>query len=188
MLELQHRPADLLKPGIVPKVLDVGAGPLTYLGKRINGTTIDLISVDIVANVFNKLLEKHKIEPIIRTQKCSAETLTKMFASNSFDLVFARNCIDHSYNPEKAILQMLEVVKKDCYVLMEHRLNEGITEKYSGLHQWNFFYNEKGDFIIGSRTDQVNITEKYKNNCEIKCEMASEGNDGDWLITRIRKL
>ncbi len=167
-------------------ILDVGAGPVTYLGKVYKNIKINITAVDPLADAYDKILKKYNISPIIRTKKIAAERLSRMFAKDSFDLVFARNCIDHSYSPERAILEMLNVVKKGCYVLMIHRPNEGITENYTGLHKWNFI-SESGSFIISSERNSLNFSQKYKNVCKITCEVETR-KDGDWLKTIIQKL
>jgi SAM-dependent methyltransferase len=183
---LQPRPAALLPAKKSVKVLDVGAGPLTFLGKIHKGEKIDLTAVDPLAVGYNQLLEKYGVSPPVRTEEAAAEDLAKKFRPNSFDLVFARNCIDHSYNPEIAVLQMIEVTIPGCYVLMEHLPNEGEHEQYLGLHQWNFSMTPNGDFIIASKTEKVNMTEKYKAIATIKCELVTDASN-EWLVTRIQK-
>ncbi len=186
-LPLQPRPTALLPDQENVKILDVGAGPQTYLGKKVEGKNIDLQAIDPLADAYDKIFKKYDITPVVRTKKLASEDLKKKFSSNEFDLVFARNCIDHAYEPEHAVMLMVDIVKNGCHVLMEHRPNEAITENYVGLHQWNFSMNEKGDFIIGSKDADVNMTEKYADVCTIKCETLQEPGDGEWLITRIHK-
>jgi len=134
-----------------------------------------------------EMLRKMKkvVRPLVRTVKAEGERLTRHFAPNTFDLVYARNCIDHSYDPEKAIAEMIAVTRPGCFVLLEHHPNEAQAVQYVGLHQWNFSMNEAGDFVIRSRTDETNITQKYRPTCSIQCEMIQEKEP--WLITRIRK-
>ena len=116
-----------------------------------------------MANEYDRLLDKYQIKPLIRTQKLAAEDITKRFSRIPIIYVVARNCIDHAYNPESAILQMVDVAKNSRYVLLEHRPNEAENEKYWGLHQWNFSMSDKGDFIISSKhmKMEINMTEKY---------------------------
>lgn len=121
------------------KILDVGAGVLTVLGKSAPNREIFITAVDPLAYEYNKLLAKYKMIPLVRTQYGKAEKLTSILEKNSFDLVHARNCIDHTFNPLLAFEQMIEVVKPGRYVLARHAVNEGIHENYLGLHQWNFF-------------------------------------------------
>ena len=186
-LPLQPRPTALLPEREKVKILDVGAGPQTYLGKKVEGKTIELQAVDPLADAYDKIFKKYNITPLVRTKKLASEDLKKRYSPNEFDLVFARNCIDHAYEPENAIMHMVDIVKNGCYVLLEHRPDEAETENYVGLHQWNFSMNDNGDFIIRSKDSEVNMSEKYAQICEIKCETLQEPEDGEWLITRILK-
>ncbi|MBX2964261.1 MAG: methyltransferase domain-containing protein [Cyclobacteriaceae bacterium] len=186
-LRLQDELASLLpKNRQEVKILDVGAGPLTYVGKVHQNLNISIEAVDPLAVYYDKLLNKYNITPLVRTKSGSAEQLSLLFPANSFDLVFARNCIDHSYNPEKAILEMLTTVKVGCYVLLAHIPNEGENEGYHGLHQWNFNVRN-GDFIISSKTGEVNFTKKYSSGCVVACSILTKDNV-DWLYTSILKL
>src|SRR5512135_2362239 len=54
-------------------VLDVGAGPLTLLGKVLPGYDLDIVAVDPLADEYEKLLKLYDISPIVRTQYCDAE-------------------------------------------------------------------------------------------------------------------
>ena len=163
-------------------ILDVGAGPLTYLGKVYENKIIKITAVDPLAKEYDKLLEKYSVDPLVRTEELEAEKLTKRFEENSFDLVFARNCIDHSFSPEKAILEMIKVCKRKCYILMMHIPNEAENENYKGLHQWNFS-SDNGEFIISSKNDKVNFSDKFSHLCKAKCIITDDG----WLRTEIRK-
>jgi len=185
-LLMQDRIAELLPQGTeVADILDVRAGPLTFVGKKCAGKIIRVRAVDPLAHEYDRLLKKHAIEPLVRTERLDGERLTSRFSANSFDLVFARNSIDHSYDPERVVLQMLEVVKAGCYVLMEHHPDEAEHNHYTGLHQWNFSMNDAGEFIIGSKRGQVNVSRKYAHLCRIQCEVIDNGEK--WLITRILK-
>jgi SAM-dependent methyltransferase len=184
-LPLQARPAALLPSQSEVDVLDVGAGPLTYLGKTQPGRRIRITAVDPLADEYDRLLSQHGIRPLVRTQKLAAEQLTERFPPESFDLVFARNSIDHSFDPELAIGQMISVVKKGGYVLLEHQPNEAEGEHYTGLHQWNFSMSASGDFMIASRLRSVNMTRKYAAQCRITCEMVRDEEAEVLVVTRI---
>jgi len=84
---------------------------LTFLGKIYKGKRVTITAVDPLSDEYDRILDKNQIQPLVRTQKLAAENLTKRFPSSNFDLVFARNSIDHAYKPERAILQMINVVK-----------------------------------------------------------------------------
>jgi len=185
-LQLQARPAELLKE-TDSSIMDVGSGPLTYLGKKLGEKDVPIIAVDPLADEYDAILKKFGIIPLVRTNKLEAENLTDTYVPDTFDLVFARNSIDHTYNPERAILQMISVVKRDKHVLMEHKPNEGENENYQGLHQWNFSMNSDGEFIIASKYSSINFTRKYLSICKMNCEMVYEEGEGDMLIIRIFK-
>ena len=163
-------------------ILDVGAGPLTRLGKHWPGRQVNITAVDPLAEEYDRILKKYNIEPPIRTVKASAEALHKLFPPNYFDLVYARNCIDHCFNAKLAIREMLRVAKPNCYVFMEHRPNEGETQGYHGLHQWNFFMKD-GDFYIGNIHKTTNISKELAGLAQIECSF----NKNNWLITKLRK-
>lgn len=142
-------------PGSVIRVLDVGSGPLTTLGTRWEGRTVELVPIDPLADRYNELLDQAGITPPNRTRHGEAERLTEYFPEGHFDLAHAVNSLDHSYNPLESIRQMLLVVKPGAYVQLEHAADEAETQKYDGLHQWNFRI-ESGRLVIwrpGERLD-----------------------------------
>jgi SAM-dependent methyltransferase len=187
-LPLENEVSTLLPERTAVHILDVGAGPLSCLGKKCPGKQVTITAVDPLADEYDKILAKYQIQPPVRTQKLAAEGLTKRFQPNTFDLVYARNCIDHAYDPERAILEMITVAKEGCYVLLKHRENEAINEKYGGLHQWNFSMTEGGDFLISSKDSQVNFSQKHAGLGAIVCERDMEFESGmPWLLTRIQK-
>jgi SAM-dependent methyltransferase len=120
------------------RMLDVGAGPLTFVGKRWPGHEFTLTAVDALADKYDVLLDEFGITPSVRTRRCDSERLSEAFAENSFDVAYALNTLDHSYEPMRAIRQMIAVVRPGGIVLLQHYPNEAENEAYSGLHQWNF--------------------------------------------------
>jgi SAM-dependent methyltransferase len=189
-LPLQDNIRNLLPFQSYVHILDVGAGPLTALGKRCSGIQLHITAVDALADIYDRILRRYGVEPPVRTQMVDAERLTSRFASSTFDLVYALNSIDHSYDPQRAILEMLSVVNPKCYVLLEHAINEGENMGYRGLHQWNFSSKDE-EFIIRGKNSVVNITEKYSKLCSITCEISerdnSRGGKIGWLVVKMRK-
>ena len=184
---LQEKFWDLLPAHAEVQILDVGAGPLTRIGKKCEGKYVVITAIDPLADEYETLIDKYHIHPLIRTQKGEAEKLTEIFPPNNFDLVIAQNSIDHSYAPEIAIQQMIGVVKQGGYIYLEHFFNVAEEMQYTGMHQWNFTLSSEGDFVISSKKQQVNISKKYSSLCTIKCEK-TKGISRDWLIVKIFKL
>ncbi|HEY3716634.1 MAG TPA: methyltransferase domain-containing protein [Jatrophihabitantaceae bacterium] len=129
------------------RILDVGAGPLTFVGKRWSGHDLNLTAVDALADKYDALLAEFEITPPVRTRNCDSEKLTQVFDENSFEVAYALNTLDHSYEPIRAIRQMLAVVRPGGIVLLQHYPNEAENEAYSGLHQWNFDWID-GDCVL----------------------------------------
>jgi SAM-dependent methyltransferase len=145
-----------LPAGAVARILDVGAGPLTYLGKRWEGRTVEITAVDALADEYDRLLAEGGIEPPVRTSKCDSEHLLDRFSRDSFDLAYARNALDHGYDPLGALSQMVAVVKPGARILIEHLVNEGKSGAYYGLHQWNFAVDGNA-FILWSPRGRIDI-------------------------------
>ena len=101
-----------LKPLIDPPVgsridvLDVGAGPLSAVGVVWPGCELRVTAVDPLAEQYNKLLDRLGIAPPVRTQFGEAEHLLDQFEPESFDLVYCRNALDHSFDPMLGVSNM----------------------------------------------------------------------------------
>ena len=138
--ELQEELRQLIPapPGAVVRLLDVGAGPLTKLGKRWPGRELQITAVDPLAERYQEIFKRIALTPLVPVSVAHGEKLRELFPTNHFDLAYASNSLDHSYDPLVVISQMLEVVKPSHYVYLWHFANVGVRERYAGLHQWNF--------------------------------------------------
>lgn len=164
--DLRNQPhiADFLtpiSPAVSPlRLLDVGAGPLTVVGKNLPGRQVQITAVDPLAPEYDKLLAHNQVVPLVRTTFAEVERLTDQFVENSFDFVYCQNALDHVYDPIKGIDEMLRVVKPGHTVVLFHRINEGENEKYWGLHQWNFC-REGGQFIIWGTVGRYSVNKEF---------------------------
>jgi SAM-dependent methyltransferase len=138
------------------RVLDVGAGPLTSVGVSWPGHDLRITAVDPLADEYNRLLDEEGIVPPVRTIKGEGETLAEMFGEGVFDLAHSRNALDHSYDPVGVIGQMYRVVRPGGAVFLQHSINEGQTNAYKGLHQWNFCV-EGGRFVVWNDAGRVDV-------------------------------
>ncbi len=164
-------------------LLDVGAGPLTIMGKVWPGHKVNITAVDALAKEYDVLLERCDVNPIVRTQACHTEQLLQKFAPNQFDLVHVRNALDHGHDPLLAIRQMLAVVKLNHHVLMDHAVNEAEKAKYEGFHQWNL--QVKGDDLhIWNKEHRYSLRKEIKGVAEIvKVNPEAE----DWCAVVLQK-
>jgi SAM-dependent methyltransferase len=150
--ELDRSPAEEVS------ILDVGAGPLTWLGYHYPGKKLTIVAVDPLAAEYDRLLRDTGLEPPVRTIRVAGEDLPKHFAPATFDIAYATNSLDHSADPLTIISNMVTVVRPHGIVVLRHKRNEGQSARYSGLHQWNFdavdegllLWNEAAEIDVGA--------------------------------------
>ena len=145
-------------PAETISILDVGAGPLTILGKTFPRKVLNITPIDPLAEHYSHLLDSLNIDPPVRTTPGHGERLLELFEPKSFDIAFAHNSVDHSYDPVLVIRNMLQVIKDHGSVVLSHMRNEAENEGYSGLHQWNFDVRD-GDLILWNRAVEHNVSE-----------------------------
>lgn len=159
--ELQDELKKLLDGKENPRILDVGAGPLTFMGKNIGGKPLTIIPIDALADEYDVLLDKHQIIPFIRTKKWDSEEIIHLPSDfGNFDLIVAQNTLDHSYDPVKAIASMPILLKEGGVIWMKHFIREADRGSFQGLHQWNFYYED--GLIIEGKEKRTNMTEYFE--------------------------
>lgn len=150
LTELGHDPAR------VCKVLDIGSGPLSYVGTKSDTYSIDLTIVDPLADDYNRLLDAKGVTGVARPQEGYFETATRQFGTNAFDLVWCFNSLDHSMDPLLGLFNLLSVCRIGGGLILSFHPNEADRGKYQGLHQWNLDYQE--DKIVMSQMGrQMNL-------------------------------
>jgi len=128
------------------RVLDVGAGPLTWIGK--NGTDASWPLMRLIRwrkRMDSSCASRH--QAAVETKAGDGEDVVKLFGRQVFDLTFARNCLDHSYDAIQAVTSMIEATKPGGIIVLWHGPDEGETECYQGLHQWNF-HLENAELVV----------------------------------------
>lgn len=164
------------------RILDVGAGPVTNLGRTFKGERLDIIAIDCLADHYNRLLDELGIEPDVRTLQCAGERLLDVVAPDSCDLVFSRNAIDHGYDPMLSIFNMVEAVKENCSVVLKHGVNEAEEAGYEGLHQWNFSM-EGGRLILWKQGARWDVGSELEGRATVESFV-----EDDWLVSICQKL
>jgi len=141
-------------------VLDVGAGPVTALGKRHDSKRLSITAVDPLADEYAALLKRHRLDPPVRTRRGAGEELARLFGRGAFDLVIAQRCIDHSVDPVACVKNMVEVCRVGGVVALEHEENLAVNAAYRGLHQWNF--GLRGGELVVSGPYRKSIDEELR--------------------------
>ena len=138
-------------------VLDVGAGPLCCLGKTSRHAELAITALDPLADEYDHLLAQHGVVPIVRTSFGLSEDLTLQYLPGSFDIVHCQNALDHSLDPTRALLQMLDVCRIGGFVMLRHAHNEAEHESYQGFHKWNLT-DQNGAFILWNKQSHHDLT------------------------------
>jgi SAM-dependent methyltransferase len=182
---LLDEPELLARLGAVPSddvwILDVGAGPLTVLGKRHQQKSLKIVAVDPLAQEYDRMLARAGIDPPVRTRRCFGDRLLDRFGPEVFDFAYARNCLDHSADPLPIIRNMLAVVKKGRYVVLKHLRNEAERAHYDGLHQWNFDLAQ-GRPVVWSRIVEHDLLGELAGEAHVEA-----GYDGGWVTCILTK-
>lgn len=140
---------ELIQSTVDPvRVLDVGAGPATCLGTQWPGRRIEITPIDALGGTYGDMLAVHGLKAPVRTVCCQGEELHQRFAAEYFDMAYARNSLDHAYDPFLIIGNMLRVVKPGGVVYLLHHIREADTQRRQGLHQWNFWPHELGFYVL----------------------------------------
>jgi len=167
--KLQEIISKFINPNLIKnKILDVGAGPMTVVNKKCDISKIEITAIDSLAEEYNKLLKENNIMPIVKTEKCDGENISSKYSENTFDIVYSRNAIDHSYNPLKVIFEMIKVVKRGGFVIVQSFEKEGSHANWRGLHKWNFYIknsfllDKKILYLSGQSGERVNVFDCFR--------------------------
>ena len=84
--------------------------------------------VDPLATHYDRLLRRFDIQPAARTIGAHGERLLRHFPRESFDIAFAVNSLDHSYDPLLIVANMLDLVVGGRRRSAEARPERGRTQ------------------------------------------------------------
>jgi SAM-dependent methyltransferase len=168
-------------PGKV-RILEVGAGPIGAVGDRHPTREVEVVPTDILADEYNKVLRRRGLRPKNPTRRADMERLVEQFGAETFDVVVAANCIDHTGDAPRALEEMVGVLRPGGTVVMDHFEDEGAHQDYAGLHQWNLSAAE-GRLVLWNEARRYDAAAALGASCEVRVTVA----DGN-VHAEIRKL
>lgn len=168
-LPFQEELKKYVKAGNQAKILDVGSGPFTLLGRIWDGIKLDITAIDPLADEYNKIFSKLKINVPVKPRKGNVENISELFPENYFDFIYMSNSLDHSYNPLEGLRQLIKVVKQNSIIYLSHWINEAEHNNYYGFHQWNLCF-EDNNFIIWTPREKFIVNEEFKDIVEIEIQ------------------
>ena len=153
-----------LSPGQTIRVLDIGSGPLSYVGYAHDTYQVELTAVDPLSDEYNRLLDSVGVTGVTRTRPGYFETALADFGAGSFDVVWCFNSLDHSIDPVLGLVNLLSVVKIGGGLILSFCPNEAEQGKYKGLHQWNLDLDDDGLVLtqLGRKTSLQGLIDQQK--------------------------
>ncbi|MEP6717140.1 MAG: class I SAM-dependent methyltransferase [Terriglobia bacterium] len=137
--------------GSIPRVLDVGSGPLSMLSHGHRMGIFQLTAADPLATAYRDLLRKHNHPENCALVECSGEDLVRCFGPESFEMVWIHNALDHSQDPAKVMQAMTGVLRTGGYLVVQGWTREGTTELWNGLHQHDLYLDSTKRLMCETR-------------------------------------
>ncbi len=167
------------------RILDIGAGPISILGWRLDGVQLNISAIDALADEFNDMLETYGIYPPVKTEQLEAERICERFPSDFFDLIHCRNALDHCYDPVRIVRHVMRLLKPDATMIVCSKTNEAVENNYLGFHQWNIDATGTEVIIWRPGTEHVlagiigNVGEVF---------LIDKSKDGKWFAFGVKKI
>lgn len=150
------------------RILDVGSGPLTSVGKTYPGKRVEVVATDALAEDYARTMREAGIEPPAPPVACSGEEVLERFGPDSFDVAFIANALDHTADPLLVLDNMLAAVGDSGRVALAHMRNEGVRNNYFGIHFWNIECRD-GSFVIWNPEVTHDVTERLADRWLVEC-------------------
>lgn len=168
------------------RVLDVGAGPVTVLGRRHGGVSLDVTPVDPLAEQYAQLLAEAGIQPPVRTRACDGEHVARRFGTAAFEIAYSRNAVDHSAHPLGVVRAMLDSVVPDGFVALRHYRCEAENNGYVDLHNWNFDI-DGGALLLWGPYGSHDLSAHFAAQADVTCWLAESSLPAPWVCAIIDK-
>lgn len=123
----------------MPKLLEVGSGPVSILAAGADEDLCAIVAVDPLARIYRELLRLYDVPYPIQPVPGKGESLLKQFPVGSFDIVYSSNALDHTRSPAQCMEQMCRVLRRGGFMLLEGFEREGTEGKWKGLHKHDLF-------------------------------------------------
>lgn len=116
------------------KVADLGSGPVCTVGNLWGKTKIEIYASDILANEYNKIIDKLGIKLKTPVKYQNIEKLD--YPDQYFDIVHCVNALDHVKDIKRAINELKRICKKDGYIYLRHGHKQKTVNNDSN-HHWD---------------------------------------------------
>lgn len=153
------------------RILDIASGPISVIGLGAEkNQKHELNCFDPLSEVYNALLSRYGFEYLPKIKFGLSEFINSYTDNSSYDLVFCRNGLDHTFDPFRSLVACLQLLAPEGVLVLEHDENEAEFQNYHGLHYWNFEI-EKGNLIFWSKNSRINVNESLKGIASIENQL-----------------
>ncbi len=151
-------------------LIDMGCGGTLLYSPYINGKQIEYCPVDALVDAYSLGHKLYDFVPNTPISFAMSELFTKWYPENYADYIIYDNSLDHTLDPVRSIIESFRVLKKGGILSLKHHMLEAMFGLAEGLHRWDFFVNERGEFVIafGGTENQVNISKLLSKYAMIK--------------------
>ena len=140
-----------IKNSRIPRVLDVGSGPLSMFAYGAVQGLIELVAVDPLADRYKLLLQKYGFKLGYDLIQCSGEDLRTIYSPETFDLAWIYNALDHSEDPEYVLREMVDVLKPGGYLIFQGWSREGSANNWQGMHHHDIYLEPGGMLMCATK-------------------------------------
>ena len=123
------------RSGELPRLLDVGAGPISQLAWATDEGLAEVVGVDPLADEYAAILERRGCSYPVVPVAGTGEKILEIFGAESMDLVYCGNALDHVENPLLCMRNIEAVLRPGGFMVIVSALREGTHQNWQGLHQ-----------------------------------------------------
>ena len=183
---LAQRIMEVLPVGpVTPTVLDTRPGSWDFSDCVYPGRDVRVVAFDPLADGRRAPEEAGGPTPRANGQALPGEERLRGLASDTFDVVLARDWVDRCLDLRQAIWDMVRIARRGGCALLEH-CDEKRQGHEGGVHRWVLSINHANELIIRSREYQMNVSRELAPMCHVACQIFHDPCE-DWLCVRIAK-
>ncbi len=137
------------------RILNIGCGPRSTMGEKSAHPKLEFTHMDPLSSAYNKLMILLNAPGTGDIVFGAVEVLDQLDLQK-FNIISAKNCLDHAYDVPKGILKIINQMDDKGLIELEHYENEGEAQNYLGMHKWNIeikeykihIWNQHEDFFL----------------------------------------
>ena len=132
--------------GAVPRVLELGSGPLSLLAGGVERGWLELTAIDPLAIPYARMMARHGAKHPVQPLAGRGESLFEVVQPRTFDIAYSGNAIDHASDPRACVANLARAVRVGGRLVLEGFCHEATNAGWEGLHQHDLV-PERGELV-----------------------------------------